>query len=295
MLLNPAERNPVKAADWMELKTLFSDSGNISFEGLRSDIEVDGTLADEEDIETVPHEFSEHLVASAAAEIKRRARIAKDAYPFESSAGVLKWTRDSACTPYIFCLLLADREYYIPGDRRSVKLFEHLVCHTVQKYLGGEAVSFGEPRDTMVPGIIDAIGQLAALTGNRKLKDGYDYNARDKDIGLDVVGWRSFSDNRWGQVELYVQCTTEQHWQKKKGDLNLDEWRLILRLAFIPIKTLAIPYVVASRDWDRETPGMLLIDRLRIVSILRLKELPEDEHNWWAWCEERIEEGRLRG
>lgn len=294
MLLNPAERNPVKAADWMELKTLFSDSGNISFEGLRSDIEVDGTLADEEDIETVPHEFSEHLVASAAAEIKRRARIAKDAYPFELSAGVLKWTKGSACTPYIFCLLLADREFYTPGDQQSPKLFEHLVCHTLQEYLGGVTACFGEPRDTMAPGIIDAIGELAALTGNRKLKDGYDYNACDKDLGLDVVGWRSFSDQRWGQVELYVQCTTDQHWKNKKSFPNLDEWRLILRWAFIPIKALAIPYVVAARDWDRETPGMLLIDRLRIASILGLQELPEDEHNWWEWCQERIEEGSQR-
>lgn len=294
MLLNPAERNPVKAADWMELKTLFSDSGNISFEDLRSDIEVDGTLADEEDIETVPHEFSEHLVASAAAEIKRRARIAEDAYPFELSDGVLKWTRDSACTPYIFCLLLADREFYTPGDKQSPKLFEHLVCHTVQKYLGGEAVCFGEPRDAMSPGIIDAIEQLADLTGNRKLKDGYDYNALDQDLGLDVVGWMSFSDQRWGQVELYVQCTTDQHWNQKKGDFNIDEWRLILRWPFIPIKALAIPYVVARRDWDRETPGVLLIDRLRIASILRLQELPEDEHNWWTWCEKRIEEGSQR-
>ena len=296
MLLSPTEKDPIKVADWVEVNALYSSTGQLSLEVAWSDIDTDGTLLEEpialDEPEALASELSESLVASAAAEIKRRIQIAAGSYPFELLGGVVKASVDIRYLPYIFCLLVADREFYSPGEQHSTRLFEHLVCKALNAYLGGEAARFGAPRDTMPQGIIEAVGELANITGNRKLSNGYPLNTMDQDLGLDVAAWKDFPDQRWGKVELYVQCTTAQEWESKKGDCKLDEWRGILFWPFEPILGLAVPYVVSDYDWKRESPGVLLMDRIRIASILRDQDLSNDPLRWWEWCQERIEEGR---
>jgi len=298
MRLSPTEKDPIKVADWAELNALYSRTRQLSLEAVGSEIDIEGTLYEEPveaDVpEALPSELSESLVASAAAEIKRRIQVSAGAYPFELSGGVIKASVDISYLPYIFCLLVADREFYSPGEQQSTRLFEHLVRNALNAYLGGEAVRFGAPRDTMPQGIINAVERLAQLTGNRKLSNGYAVNARDQDLGLDVAAWKDFPDKRWGKVELYIQCTTAQEWEYKKRDCNLDEWRGILYWPFEPILGLAVPYVVSDYDWARESPGVLLMDRIRIASILRGRDLSSDLCSWWEWCQERIEEGSQR-
>lgn len=289
MQLNPAENDPVKVADWIEYQAITSLEGSCSLEDAKSQIDTDGSLGDEGD---VPHEESERLVASSSLEIKRRSRIGQDAYPFTFSEGVLQAQVEPIYLPYIFCLLLADRESYSPNEQEPAKLFEHLVCEAMKYYLGGEAVRFGTPRDTMPTGVLDAINELSRLTRNRRLKDGYPTNAIDKDLGLDVVAWKEFPDQNWGQVEIYMQCATSESWETKKHDCDLDEWRGILYWPFYPVKGLAIPYVVSSYTWERETAGVLLMDRLRISCVLAGNDSYNDKHGWWAWCQERIKNAR---
>jgi hypothetical protein len=287
MLLSPAEDNPIKLADWMELQTIISTTGILPLEEVRSYIDSDGTLAEPK---VEPGESSELLVASASAEIRRRARIAKEAYPFKLSNRILYVSLEKKYTPYIFCLLVADREYYSPGEKVSTMLFEHLVCKAMSYYITGNAVRFGVPRDTMPSGIHDAVKELAKMTGNRKMSNGYPINATDKDLGLDVVAWKYFPDHYWGKVEIYVQCTTAQTWDCKKSDCDLEEWRGILYWPFYPIKGLAIPYVVPEDDWENKGAGILLIDRLRIASTLNERKFTNQPFDWWAWCEQRISE-----
>lgn len=294
MQISPTEKDYVKIADWTELQALYSDSLEFSFEEVRSAIDVDGTLADEETSESSSHELSEELVAYTQSEISRRSRIAQGAYPFELSDGILHASLEPRFIPYNFCLLVADRESYISGDQETDKLFEHLVEEAITAYLGGKAVCFGAPRDTMAVGIHDALDELAGVTGNRKLRDGFPTNARDKDLGLDVVGWNSFSGHQWNKVELYVQCTTNQIWTNKKCEPDVDMWRTILNLPFNPLQGLAIPYVLAENDWERKAYGVLLIDRLRIASVLDGNVLSDDIFQWRQWCQERIEVGKQR-
>jgi hypothetical protein len=295
MLLNPAEKNPIKIADWIELQTLYSASEVFSLEELRSNIDIDGTLIDEEETtKKLPYELSEELVASTEIEIGRRTQILQRAYPFILSNGILQISIDLNFIPYIFCLLVADREFYIQGDQQSSRLFEHLASIAAAKYLGGESVRFGAPRDTMPKGVNDALDELARLTGNRKMKNGYPTNADDRDLGLDVAAWKNFSDQYWNKMELYMQCTTAQEWELKKHDCDLDEWRGIIYWPFCPIKALAIPYVLAEDEWKREACGVLLMDRLRIASVLEGEELPDAKFHWWEWCQERVKEGNQK-
>lgn len=291
MLLNPLERDPVRTADWIELQALQSDPKEFALEAARSVLDMEGTLGEFEEAQpeekgTPPHDFSEYLVASAKLEIDRRSHVVGDAYPFEISGGVLRADASERYTPYIFCLLTADREDYRPGDQESAKLFEHLVKEAMVEYIDGEAVRFGTPRDTMPPGIHDAIESLSHLVGDRKLSDGYPVNATDKDLGLDVLAWKKFTDGYPGKVEICVQCATGQKWAGKKFECNLDEWGNILLWPFKPFLSLAIPYVISRSEWERNCMGVILMDRLRIASVLKGVTLPRT--SWWDWCQERL-------
>lgn len=289
----PKERDPIVLADWMERQALYSGINHCSFEELKSIMEVDGTLAEEALKSKVqPDVLSEQLIVHTEKEIRRRKYIVRKAYPFNISEGVLYASAVKKYLSYIFCLLISDREYYSSGDLHSPKLFEHLVGEASKSYLGGEAMRFGAYREPPVPlGIFDATDYLAFYTGNEKLENGYPVNATDKDLGLDIVAWKFFPDKYWGKVELFIQCTTEQEWEASKGKLSLDKWRNILRLPFNPIEGLAIPYVLPPKEWQRQA-GILVLDRLRIASVLKSIKLPDDIINWWKWCQTRLSQAR---
>ena len=297
MQLNPAEGNPVNVADWVELEALYSDDGSFSFEALRSQIDTDGTLFEEEaergQPDMLPHERSEGVAASALLEIDRRSVIAGRAYPFDKRGGLLQLRPHfRRCIPYIFCLLAADRDSYDRADTRLPMLFEHLTREALAEYLGGNAVRFGTPRDTMPRGINDAITELSRLTGATRVGV-FPVNATDNDLGLDVVAWKDFPDRYISKVEVYMQCGTGEDWRCKKHDCDLAKWQAVLMCSNDRLKGLAIPYVVADeRMWRREAWGVLFMDRLRIASVLRDKKLPDDKYHWWRWCDERITAAR---
>jgi len=299
MQLNPAERDPVKVADWVELQVLYSGQDSLSFEAVRSYIDTDGSLFEEGDgvrePELLPQERSESLVASTVVEIERRGQIVGDAYPFQRSEGRLQLRSDlESHMPYLFCLLAADREFYSPADQTVASLFEHLTREALVVYLGGNAVRFGAPRDTMPLGIRDAIDELARLTNGERIGV-YPVNDTDKDLGLDVVGWRDFPDRYISKVEVYMQCATGENWTTKKYECDLQVWDSILKCSNDRLKGLAVPYVVAGgEEWKRAAWGLLFMDRLRIASILSGRELPDNEYNWWEWCCERIKVARER-
>jgi len=291
MLLNASERDPIKVADWIELQVLYSPSKSFSLESVRSRIDAEGSLA-----ETSPddeEDSSEQLIAIAQEEMERRRTIVGAAYPFEISDGVAKATVTAKYVPYVFSLLVADREYYSPDDNDSKIFFEHLVTLAVKKYFDCESLRFGAPRDTMPPGIVDAINKLSEKTGI-KIVRGYDVNCTDRDLGLDVAAWKTHTDLRPNMLLLYLQCATGIHWTTKKSDCNLAEWRGLLYWQVDPIRGLAVPYVLSEDEWARETVGLLFLDRLRIAACLQGFGPRDCEIDWWKWCKSRIREGRAR-
>ena len=90
-----------------------------------------------------------------------------------------------------------------------------------------------------------------------------------------------------------MQCATGQDWECKKRDFDLHKWSNILYWPFDPVPGLAIPYVVGESDWQRICDGVLLMDRLRIASVLEgYKFSTQHMKKWWDWCDHRIQEGK---
>lgn len=296
MLLNSKEQDPVRVADWAELQILYSGGTGIALEAMRTEVDVEGLLDDSDipDMQMLPHELSERLVSEAAREIQRREQSSADGYPFRISHGRLELRPGTwRWNPYTFCLLVSDREHYVSGDI-SVRMFEHLATMALKSYLEGEAVRFGEPRDTMPDDINQAIDQLAIMTGDQRIAGIYPVRLTDQDFGLDVAAWKNFADGETSKVMVYMQCATGENWQSKRGEPDLTiggTWNKIIAWTTPPLKALAIPYVVLPGElWDRAAAGLLLLDRIRIASVLSPRLRSFDGVDWVNWCKERVEQ-----
>ena len=300
MDLSAGERDPVKGADWLEAQTVYSRRGFAHKDDIVDAALGSGDLIEDEDqgdhgLASPTHDRSlaaQRLADNTSMEIERRIELCGELYPFSFSRGRLVWReRDKWADPYIVCLLVSDRDQYKPGDDAG-KVFEHLTTLAVGAFLDGDAIRFGAPRDTMPSPITEAVAELAALTASQA-KSGWELRPRDQDIGLDVVGWKTFPDRHNNGLQIYAQCATGEGWlQEKSGQPNIELWSGILLWGLPPVPALAIPYVADREgDWAREMAGRLLLDRLRIVSAFRGRQLLDGPVNWYEWAEERASLG----
>ena len=296
MDLSAGERDPVKGADWLEARAIYSWRGFAHKDDIVGAALGTGDLIDAEDQEdhgsaSPTHDRSlaaQRLADNTGAEIGRRMELCGELYPFSFSRGRLIWREVGKwADPYIVCLLVSDRDYYKPGDDTG-KVFEHLTTLAVGAFLDGDAIRFGAPRDTMPVPIKEAVQALADLTASKE-RPGWSLRPTDQDIGLDVVGWKTFPDRHNNGLQIYAQCATGEGWlQEKTGQPNMNLWSGILLWGLSPIPALAIPYV-ADRNgvWERELAGRLLLDRLRIVSALSGRQLSDGPVQWADWAKER--------
>ena len=298
MRLSATERDSIKAADWLEAKAVYSHGAATSLEQLRSQVTLEGDLPDDEDREEhdldleddAPSGPSERLAGNTASEIHRRILLCGGSYPFTFESGRLIWNDpERLADPYIVCLLASDRQFYKPADD-TAKVFEHLTTIAIKVFLGGCAVRFGAPRDTMPGPIGDAIARLAKLTSAEEL-NGWPIYGTDQDLGVDVVGWKDFSDSHNNRLQVFAQCATGEGWlEEKKGEPNLEMWSGVLLWGIDPVKALAIPYVVNNEDrWQRNMAGRLLLDRVRIASTLLGTTLNDEVVSWADWVTERVD------
>jgi hypothetical protein len=118
-------------------------------------------------------------------------------------------------------------------------------------------------------------------------------NETDKDLGLDVVGWKDFPDGNISKIEIFMQCATGENWEGKRGECILGDWGKILCCSNDRLRGLAIPYVIANeREWKRSVSDLIFMDRLRIASVLKDMDIPDEEFHWWNWCKKRIKQAR---
>ena len=301
MDMSAGERDPVKGADWLEARAVYSVQGVVHKNELASEVLAAGVMDDEQD--RADHDIDDieddrtgpgvRLTDNTTVEIERRVDLCGDAYPFRFDNGQLRWVkRGTWADPYIVCLLASDRDLYAAGDDTS-NIFEHLTTLAVKSMLDGCSVRFGYPRDTMPKPIKEAIRELARLTA-AKQTTGWDIENTDRDLGVDVVGWKPFRDDYNNMLQLYVQCATGEGWvEDKMAEPNLELWSGILQWGLRPVRALAIPYVVnENRLWERRLAGRLLLDRTRIASTLYGRELEGGIVEWGEWAENRATLGR---
>jgi hypothetical protein len=163
------------------------------------------------------------------------------------------------------------------------KLFERLSCEAVKSYMNGEAIIYGFPQKQTVEEIAT------------KMNERFNYapTANFKDRGVDIIGWKSFEDNRKSQFVGLFQCAAGFNWNKKLLDIPIDAWKSYISWSStIPFKGFITPIIIDEDIFHECTlSGGVMIDRPRLYrSIQKLnlhdvnlkKELIE-------WCNIKIE------
>lgn len=283
--------NVAAIADFAELECLRRDDANVSVTDIARIIQRE------------PDEITEdsafERVVEAFGELENRIRHCGDdlgCYPFQllDSGEVLQFKRPSKSTAkpsltYLY-LLLATRMNMTKdrsqGGEDATKLFEELCSEVALRFLGGpgpgiHAIVFGtgrlpEHHDLNDEAELDkGVFQLAVDQLCSVLKEGFQFQAysastrvKAKDGKLDVVAWRSFADQRPGQLIGFGQCKTGRSWHRNLRDIQPEEfckkW-MLKSPAVIPVRMFFVA--------DRIAPDRSRGDRA------------DDEHGiWYEHC-----------
>ena len=229
LYLPPDEPDPDLAADYLELKAVFSEER----QSFSQDIVNALTLAADSEFADVGTEIEnrEKVVNGAVARIASRRRVLATTYPFklDDQGSVVSFVTedlDLGQTAYLLSLLLSNLRAISPllggsemhpsdDDVRALRRwFQYFATAALAAEIGGQAWSFGFPRP-------DGTGFSAKLTEIwGVLKDGSveaDPSAPNdpKDDGIDVFAWREQKDGLPGFRLAAAQVATGRGWKDK--------------------------------------------------------------------------------
>ncbi len=298
-------------ADYVELRCLTDPDLMISKSDVQAYVQKRKDLrkglddyADDEDSD------AENGIIQSPADIKRAARAEDlfrhleyragafdDFYPFALSKDGDILRRRSRLTMkhklYVFFLLSSNLGHISNLQHRGkfTEAFEIASVAALKNYLpnGAEVHLFGT--NSLNKGrystgqLLKRIMHLADDLGEQFIGDESEFAPHDTgDNGLDVVGWIPISDEARGFLLVFGQCACSyEEWPKKQHSSSASHWRGIIKFLAPPCNMIFIPFCYRRNTgkwyWERRIDETILIDRLRLIKLLRtsnrtLKELP---------------------
>lgn len=120
-------------------------------------------------------------------------------------------------------------------------------------------------------------------------------NSQSKEIGLDLLCFRRFQDNRPGIPVYMLQCASGNDWTSKLHTPKLGRWRKIIDFYSHPMKGVAIPFCLNDDKFMASTLDIegLLIERCRLLCAESVDQewLSDDlKQRLIDWSTPRIEE-----
>lgn len=258
-------------ADWAEFYVMQNQS-ELSKSTLRSYVEASSGS-----------DPSDDFIDSVWMELETREKLYGANPPFSVESELLQPAFEWKERPeYMTCLIFSLEGNPVEPLQSGV-LFERIINEAIRNFIGGESIPVGFPNTWKAEDIANSLNER------------YQYEPPEyrKDRNLDVVAWKSFSDERASQIVILIQCAAGHNWTSKKTELSLDAWCKYIHFACKPIKGLAIPIVITDkiRLEEDSTDAGLIIDRTRIYcnidKDLTPGELKDDLENW---CSVRLEE-----
>jgi hypothetical protein len=257
-------------ADLLELELLVGGSPAVAIEQLRRDVEFRASVAGRN-------------MPLALRQIAWRATVLGDLYPFSldtTSIRVRKplpihdaYTALLLMTPGLLARVGAQRD-----DPDCAIVLENLTCVGLKGLLGPgtESLRFGWPSAEGRPADFNgAIKWLSARMGIR-IAGGYK-PPRRKDGGVDVIAWRSFGDKRPGFPIVLAQCSIERDLLQKARDIDLKQWSAWLALDAQILVVLVVPGAIPPDErWNEMARNCVILERLRLLSLVALTELTSD-------------------
>jgi len=153
--------------------------------------EADGASQSDEEIDLAADD--------AIQESQRRDSLLTDGYPFASEDNVMS-LGDSLGAGLAYTCLLVITMLRRLGRRAGERHFEYLVADAIGRHLGGQGIRFGWPRKPPVPSNPEGAVDYLCNEVREPRSHGFPVRTRDKDMGLDVVGWKRFPDEKRGKL-----------------------------------------------------------------------------------------------
>lgn len=308
-----ASEGPEGHADWLELRALEAADHNSSIQDLVQVIRRTGTIeaieedGDLDDSQDRGGEKTQAVAEDAFSEIEDRHTACgghRGKYPFRLRPQYIELRMaDPNTSLYLFLLLLSQfGKDAGPSGTDGARLFERLSVHAAANYLGGggapvDSFHFGAPRRSTPRGFRDALNELCRQIGEGQGCRVDRPSLRDqKDAKLDLIVWRSFGDNRAGQLIGFGQCATGNDWPDKLTQLQPQDFCGMWMLdtpAVQPVRLFFVPFRIERRRWlDAARKGGIIFDRCRIAANTKQvdRELLSECTDWTSHVlKERLE------
>lgn len=256
-LQRPEKENPAsRLADWLELQALARPASAVGSGELEKMVRVeseeretrrrrDAVTGELEEGEITATE-SQDLSRVVFVELRRRASILKEEYPFAietvgksfSTRDRLRlnerWSEGPGSVAYIYCLLISairlsmvalnggDEDIEMPDGRKFYSEFRYgyllQICAAIALggYLKGDVISFGYPRpdkSSFLPAHKKAWERIGAYAPCSGVPLGAPTD--ENDAGIDLIGWLNFHDKQPSKILVFGQVASGRNWTGK--------------------------------------------------------------------------------
>ena len=236
LYLPPDEPDPDLAADYLELKAIFSEER----QSFSQDIVDTLDLAADRQFSDVDAEVRnrEEIADGAVARMASRRRVLAATYPFELDDGgnmisFITEDPDLGQAAYLLSLLLSNLSAISPllggskihpsGDevRALRQWFQYFATAALAAEIGGQAWSFGFPRPDR-SGFIRKLSEIWAVLKDGSVGTDPSAPAAPKDDQVDVFAWREPEDGLPGFLLAAAQVATGKDWKNKSIKSQVD-------------------------------------------------------------------------
>ena len=263
--------------DWIEGSILFDDTEDKFSVMDIVDVLISENIYDNQD-------FAEEIVIDAWDELKRRVNCIDSAMPFSVIYPIVKRTGSWEDAPaHSFCVLISLAQCYKKwwagisgGDyNEQGELFELLTQESLETQFSDWCIRRTSWYRMQPTALREMVNRTADWLGEDVE---HDINAwtgpQGKDMGLDLLCYRPFPDNRSGFPVYLMQCASGQDWAKKVYQPNVELWQKLINFVVRPQKAFAIPFALSDDDFRKQCVLIqgLFLDRYRLLAAARYRE-----------------------
>jgi hypothetical protein len=259
--------------DWIEGTLLFSE-GRLSGSDILDFLHENSIYTDQD--------FTWEFINDLFSEITHRQTLLGEGYPFAftNSKSLKVKGKWEDYIPYAFCLVLSLVKPYPKWARKfgadfteQGALFELFSADALKHTFAGWTVhstGWGPATAAKLP---DIVAELTRILGEDIGNVERWTKKAAKEVGLDLVCFRSFDDGRPNQPTYFLQCASGKDWVDKLKSPDLDRWGNIITFTVRPNRAVVMPFTVDNDDFriKANTTAGLLLDRLRLLGPGRLK------------------------
>lgn len=273
MILIPSTTDRHELCDWAELQAATSGRKAATQGDLLKVIQPDDSQVDSpgaDDDESTHDELIADDVLSLAHE---RARVLGKAYPFSLERNVLRYSPKlgaSSGRSYLFHLLFASvsPEFISPTARHQ---FEIESKYALLQFFGGESFHFGWTKHNANLGTIQK--RIETLCSETTIgwtaRRPVNVSPQNKDVGVDLLIWRHFSDRRANTLVLVGQCASGRDWPSKLATPAIRKLEDCLSETRNGawVNCFCTPFHIAEKNWrdSARAHDGVICDRIRLV------------------------------